>query len=187
MMISSLEALLFAVGSEGLSKEELCNILEVEPIKLDELIKRLKEKYENVESGIELKVLGNNYKITTKDKEKDYLKKLAIETSGSLTESALETLAIIAYNEPITRVQIDDIRGINSTQMLRNLIAKGLIETSGKNEDLPGRPNLYKTTDFFLDYFNLSSKDELPKLDLEEIEVLEDDDLYKSKYKEEGE
>ena len=104
-----------------------------------------------------------------------------------MSESALETLAIIAYNEPITRMQIDDIRGINSTQMLRNLIAKGLIETAGKAEDTPGKPNLYKTTDFFLDYFNLSGINELPELDLDEIEVLEDDDLYKSKYKEEGE
>ena len=186
-MISTLEALLFAVGSEGLNKEELLNILEIEADKLERVIDELNEKYKDENSGIELKILGNNYKLTTKEKEKEYLKKLAIETSGSLTESALETLAIIAYNEPITRAEIDDIRGINSTQMLRNLIAKGLIETAGKNEDMPGRPNLYKTTDFFLDYFNLSSKDELPELDIEEIEVLEDDDLYRSKYKEEGE
>ena len=186
-MISTIEALLFAGGSEGLNKEELCNILEIENNDLDELIEKLNNKYQDENSGIELKVLGNNYKLITKEKEKEHLKKLAIETSGNLTESALETLAIIAYNEPITRAEIDDIRGINSTQMLRNLIAKGLIETAGKNEDMPGRPNLYKTTDFFLDYFNLSSKDELPELDLEEIEVLEDDDLYRSKYKEEGE
>ena len=79
---------------------------------------------------------------------------------------------------------IDEIRGINSSQMIRNLIAKGLIENVGKS-DLPGRPNLYKTTDFFLDYFNLSNIDELPELE-EEVEVLEDDDLYKSKYSEES-
>ena len=186
-MTSSIEALLFAVGSEGLTKEELCNILEIDETKLEELITLLNNKYSKEDSGIELKFLGNNYKLTTKESEKEILKKLALETSNNLSESALETLAIIAYNEPITRSQIDEIRGINSTQMLRNLIAKGLIETAGKNEDLPGRPNLYKTTDFFLDYFNLSSKDELPEIDIEEIEVLEDDDLYKSRYKEEGE
>lgn len=186
-MIGSIEALLFAVGSEGLNKEDLCNILEIEESKLDELINELNTKYEKEDSGIELRVLGNNYKLTTKESNKELLKKLALETSNNLSESALETLAIIAYNEPITRSQIDDIRGINSTQMLRNLIAKGLIETAGKDEDLPGRPNLYKTTDFFLDYFNLSSKDDLPELEIEEIEVLEDDDLYRSKYKEEGE
>ena len=185
-MISSLEALLFAVGSEGLTKEELLNILEIEEQELDNLINTLSAKYESEDSGIELRTLGNSYKLVTKEKEKEYLKKLALETSNNLSESALETLAIIAYNEPITRSEIDDIRGINSTQMIRNLIAKGLIETAGKS-DLPGRPNLYKTTDFFLDYFNLSGIDELPELDLEEVEILEDDDLYQSKYKEEGE
>jgi segregation and condensation protein B len=185
-MISSLEALLFAVGSEGLTKEELLNILEIEEKELDNLISTLNTKYESEDSGIELRTLGNSYKLVTKEKEKEYLKKLALETSNNLTESALETLAIIAYNEPITRSEIDDIRGINSTQMIRNLIAKGLIETAGKS-DLPGRPNLYKTTDFFLDYFNLSALSELPELDLEEVEILDDDDLYQSKYKEEGE
>ena len=182
-MISTLEALLFAVGSEGLTKEEIINILEIDESKFDELVESLNKKYSSEESGIELKLLGNSYKLTTKEKEKEYLKKLAVETSNSLSEAALETLAIIAYNEPITRIQIDEIRGINSTQMVRNLIAKGLIENVGKS-DLPGKPNLYKTTDFFLDYFNLSSKDELPELDLEDIEVLDDDDLYKSKYRE---
>ena len=181
-MSSTIEALLFAVGSEGLSLEELTNILEKNA---DEILKDLdilNEKYKKEDSGIELKLLGNSYKLTTKEKESEFLKKLATETSNNLSEAALETLAIIAYNEPITRLQIDEIRGINSSQMVRNLIAKGLIENTGKS-DLPGRPNLYKTTDFFLDYFNLSNIDELPELD-EEVEVLEEDDLYKSKYSE---
>lgn len=182
-MISSVEALLFAVGSEGLTLEELTNILEKSSDEVLKVLDKLNEKYNKDDSGILLKVLGNKYKLTTKESENVYLKKLAIETSNNLSEAALETLAIIAYNEPITRIQIDEIRGINSSQMIRNLIAKGLIENSGKS-DLPGRPNLYKTTDFFLDYFNLSNINELPKVD-EEVEVLEDDDLYKSKYKEE--
>lgn len=181
-MISTIEALLFAVGSEGLSLEELTNILEKDADEVLKGLDSLNEKYKSEESGIELKLLGNSYKLTTKEKEKDYLKKLATETSNNLSEAALETLAIIAYNEPITRMQIDEIRGINSSQMVRNLIAKGLIENTGKS-DLPGRPSLYKTTNFFLDYFNLSNINELPELD-EEVEVLEDDDLYKSKYRE---
>lgn len=182
-MTSTIEALLFAVGSEGLSLEELTNILEKDADEILKGLNELNEKYNLENSGIELKLLGNSYKLTTKEKENEYLKKLATETSNNLSEAALETLAIIAYNEPITRMQIDDIRGINSSQMVRNLIAKGLIENIGKS-DLPGRPNLYKTTDFFLDYFNLSNIDELPELE-EEVEVLEDDDLYKSRYKEE--
>lgn len=181
-MTSTIEALLFAVGSEGLSLEELTNILEKDADEVLKSLDKLNEKYKSEDSGIELKLLGNSYKLTTKESEKEYLKKLATETSNNLSEAALETLAIIAYNEPITRVQIDEIRGINSTQMVRNLIAKGLIENTGKS-DLPGRPNLYKTTPFFLDYFNLSNIDELPEIN-EQIEVLEDDDLYKSKYSE---
>ena len=181
-MSSTIEALLFAVGSEGLSLEELTNILEKNADDVLKDLDILNEKYKKEDSGIELKLLGNSYKLTTKEKESEYLKKLATETSNNLSEAALETLAIIAYNEPITRLQIDEIRGINSSQMVRNLIAKGLIENTGKS-DLPGRPNLYKTTDFFLDYFNLSNIDELPELD-EEVEVLEEDDLYKSKYSE---
>lgn len=181
-MSSTIEALLFAVGSEGLSLEELTNILEKDADEIIKALNELNEKYSKENSGIELKILGNSYKLTTKEKESEYLKKLATETSNNLSEAALETLAIIAYNEPITRMQIDEIRGINSSQMVRNLIAKGLIENKGKS-DLPGRPNLYKTTDFFLDYFNLSNISELPTIE-EEVEVLEEDDLYKSKYSE---
>lgn len=184
-MISTIEALLFAVGSEGLTLEELTNILDKDADDILRDLNKLNEKYKSEESGIELKILGNSYKLTTKEKEIDYLKKLAVETSNNLSEAALETLAIIAYNEPITRMKIDEIRGINSTNMIRNLIAKGLIENVGKS-DLPGKPNLYKTTSFFLDYFNLSNIDELPEIE-EDVEILEDDDLYKSKYREEDE
>lgn len=185
-MNSILESLFFAVGDEGLNIEELSNILELEKEEVKKLIDEFENIYSNDDRGIELKLLGNKYKFVTKCKNKEYLKKLTDEVSNNLSKSALETLAIIAYNEPITRVKIDDIRGVNSSQMIRNLISKGFIEDAGKS-DLPGRPILYKTTNHFLDYFNLSSKDELPKINMEEIEVLEDDDLFKTRYKEEGE
>lgn len=93
------------------------------------------------------------------------------------------TLAIIAYNEPITRVEIDDLRGVDSSYIVRRLLAKGLIKECGKS-DLPGKPILYKTTDDFLDYFGLSSINELPSLD--NIEENNDEkDLFKSIYKDE--
>ena len=181
-MIRTVEALLFAVGSEGLTLEELVDILELDVDSVIKLLDELNEKYKKDDSGIEIRILGDSYKLVTKESENEYLKKLSTETSNNLSEAALETLAIIAYNEPITRIAIDEIRGINSTQMIRNLIAKGLIENAGKC-DLPGRPNLYKTTSFFLDYFNLANIKDLPKIE-EEVEILEDDDLYKSKYSE---
>ena len=182
-MSNILEAILFAVGEDGLSLEEISNILEIEEEKVKEEIKKLEDSYTN--RGIELKLLGNKYKLITKEEYKDYIKKLTIEVSNNLSKSALETLAIIAYNEPITRLQIDDIRGVNSSVMIRNLISKGFVESIGRS-DLPGKPMLYKTTNHFLDYFNLSSKDDLPELSHEEIEVLEED-LFQTRYKEEGE
>lgn len=185
-MISALESLLFAVGDEGLTLIDLSNILEIESDEILKLIEELKEKYSNKSFGIDINLLGNSYKLTTKEENKEYLKKLAEETSNTLSQSALETLAIIAYNEPVTRLQVDDIRGINSSQMIRNLVSKGFVENVGRS-DMPGKPMLYKTTNRFLDYFGLSSIDELPKIENENVEVLEEDDLFLSRYKEVGE
>ena len=183
-MSSIIEALLFAVGEEGLSLEELSNILEKDEDVVKKELEKLESTYEN--RGIQIKMLGNKYKLITKEEYNEYIKRLTSEISNNLSKSALETLAIIAYNEPITRVQIDDIRGVNSSQMIRNLISKGFIYEAGKS-DMPGRPNLYKITDYFLDYFNLSSKEDLPEIKEDEIEVLEDEDLFLTRYKEEGE
>ena len=182
-MSSILEAMLFAVGEDGLSLEDICNILEIDEETAKKEIEILEKLY--TDRGIELKLLGNKYKLITKEEYKEYIKKLTEEVSNSLSKSALETLAIIAYNEPITRIQIDEIRGVNSTIMIRNLVLKGFVEDAGRS-DLPGKPKLYKTTNHFLDYFNLSSREDLPKLTEEEIEVLEED-LFQTRYKEEGE
>ena len=100
----------------------------------------------------------------------------------NLSQSALETLAIIAYNEPITRHEIDELRGVSSSQIIRNLVAKDFVKEVGRSEKL-GKPILYGTTKEFLDYFGLDSKDRLPKI--EDIKIDEEVDLYNSKYKEE--
>ena len=120
---------------------------------------------------------------TTLQNKESYQKLLENPKNNVLSNSALETLAIIAYNEPITRVEIDDLRGVDSSYIVRRLLAKGLIKECGKS-DLPGKPILYKTTDDFLDYFGLSSINELPSLD--NIEENNDEkDLFKSIYKDE--
>ena len=183
-MISALESILFAVGEEGLDISQISEIIDQDEKEVKNLIEDLDKKYNSEDSGIELKLLGNKYKLITKVKNSEYLKKLTDSVSNTLSKSALETLAIIAYNEPITRVQIDEIRGVNSSQMLRNLLSKGFIEDDGKS-DMPGKPILYKTTNHFLDYFGLSTKEDLPKINMEEIEVLEDEDLFLSRYNEE--
>ena len=103
-----------------------------------------------------------------------------------LTQAALETLAIIAYNEPITRIEVDEIRGVSSSQMIRKLVAKDFIKEVGRS-DAVGRPILYKTTSEFLDYFGLSTIDDLPKFENFVSENQEDTDLYHSKYTEKNE
>ena len=182
-MKAVLEGLLFIVGDEGLNTNQISEILEVKEDEVLNLIDELKKDYSDENRGIELKKLGDSYKLTTKEIHKDYYQKLSELTDvRNLSQSALETLAIIAYNEPITRLQVDQLRGVNSAQMIRSLVAKDFVKELGKAET-PGKPNLYGITKEFLDYFGLSSKDELPKF--EEIKQDDNIELYTSKYKEE--
>ena len=183
-----LEGLLFVVGEDGLQLEQIEEVLNISDEEAKTLIMELKKDYEDSSRGLRIDFLGNRFKLTTKFEHKAYYQKL-IENpeTNSLSQAALETLAIIAYNEPITRVQIDAIRGVGSVSILRKLVAKGFIKESGRSE-LPGRPILYETTNEFLDYFGLSSIKDLPNMDeiIESVseEVDENPDLYTSKYQE---
>ncbi len=179
-----LEGLLFIVGEDGIDIETISNVLETSKEESKKIIEELENDYNSEERGITIKKFGNLYKLTTKKEHKSYYNKLAdIPNIKNLSQSSLETLAIIAYNEPITRPEIDELRGVNSTQIIRNLIAKDFIKEVGKS-DKPGRPNLYGVTNEFLDYFGLESKQDLPSID--EIKIdREDVDLYSTKYKEE--
>ena len=185
-----LEGLLFVVGEDGLTLEQIEDVLEISEDESKELLMSLKKDYEDDLRGLRIDFLGNRFKLTTKFEHRNYYQKL-IENpeTNVLSQSALETLAIIAYNEPITRVEIDKLRGVGSVQMIRKLVAKGFIKEVGRS-DLPGRPILYETTSDFLDYFGLSTIDDLPDMRafLEENETDVDDDsesdLYTSKYKE---
>ncbi len=183
-----LEGLLFVVGEDGLTLEQIEDVLEIDEETSKNLIMELKKDYEAEDRGLRIDFLGNRFKLTTKFEHKEYYQKL-IENpeTNTLSQAALETLAIVAYNEPITRVQVDAIRGVRSASIMRKLVAKGFIKESGRSE-MPGRPILYETTNEFLDYFGLASTEDLP--DISEIvseEVDEDDntDLYSSKYIEE--
>lgn len=184
-LIGVLEGILFVVGDEGLTLNQICDILDIDMEKAKELLMELKKSYDDENRGIRISYLGDAFKLTTKKEHKDYYKKL-IENpeSNTLSQAALETLAIIAYNQPITRVEIDEMRGVSNVHMLRKLLAKGLIKEAGKST-LPGRPNLYATTSEFLDYFGLSSISDLPTIISESEEPNEDKDLFTSIYKEE--
>ena len=185
-----LEGLLFVVGDDGLDLDEISRVLEISKDDVKELIKELQTDYQSNDRGIRIDFLGDKLKLTTKKEHNMYYQKLlTAEDNNNLSQAALETLAIIAYNQPITRVKVDELRGISNNHIIRKLVAKGLIKQGGRS-NIRGRPILYETTSEFLDYFGLSSIDELPDmrdfLEEEEKEREEDVDLYQSKYKEEN-
>lgn len=184
-----LEGILFVVGEEGITLKKICEILNISLEEAKNLLKELKSTYENEDRGIRISYLGDAFKLTTKQEHKEYYKKLVENPENNLlSASALEVLAIVAYNQPITRVEIDEMRGISSSHMIRRLVAKGLLKEAGKST-MPGRPNLYKTTSDFLDYFGLATIEDLPSIDMSKYKDKEEQerDLFTSIYKEEAE
>ena len=180
------EGLLFVSGEEGLSLDEIANLIEKEKKETSDIIKELYNDYDKDDRGMHIEFLGNKFKFTTKSEHKEYYKKLVEQEENSvLSQSSLETLAIIAYNGPITRISIDEIRGVNSSYVIRKLLLKGLIEEVGKEES-PGKPRLYNITSRFLDYFGLGNIEELPKIEIDNQEKDNDENLFTSKYKEEN-
>ncbi len=180
-----LEGILFIVGDEGITIKEMANILDISEEEVKNLLLELKKDYEDNGRGLRISYLGNTFKLTTKEEHKEFYEKLVSDTKTSnLSNAALEVLAVIAYNEPITRLKVDEIRGVNSSQIVRRLLARGFIKICGKDDSI-GKPNLYKTTDDFLDYFGLSSKDDLPELIVQEKVENDTEDLYDSTYKDE--
>lgn len=185
-----LEGLLFVVGEDGLTLDQIEEVLEITEEETKDLVNNLKHSYEAEDRGLRIDFLGNRLKLTTKFEHREYYQKLLENPDTNiLSQAALETLAIIAYNEPLTRMQVDKIRGVSSAQMIRKLVAKGLVKESGRS-DLPGRPILYETTNDFLDYFGLSSIEELPDMEKyiaqSEQDIEEEKDLYTSKYQEQA-
>lgn len=180
-----IEGLLFVVGEDGLTIDQLIEVTNKTSDEVKEALTSLRVGYEKENRGIRIHFLGDRFKLTTKKEHKDYYQKL-IEMPGTntLSQAALETLAIVAYNQPITRVEVDEIRGISSSQMMRKLVAKNFLKEVGRS-NLPGRPILYSTTSEFLDYFGLATISDLPKIKEEVIEEKTNTDLYQSKYKEE--
>lgn len=177
-----LEGILFVVGDEGISKERLLKILGISDEDLQKVISEYTNDLNSDDRGLQIEHYNDNYKLVTKKEHADYYKKLVDdEMSDTLSPAALETLAIIAYNEPITRLMVDEIRGVSSIYVMRKLVLKNLIKEVGRSE-LPGRPILYGVTDQFLDYFGLESLDDLPEIKEESVETK---DLFLSKYSEE--
>ena len=171
-----LEGLLFIVGDEGLTVQQAARSLEIPEERVKQLMDDLQVKYLDDKYGIEIANYGGTYRFLSKAVVHPYAKKLfQLSKTSTLSQAALETLAIIAYKQPITRVEIEEIRGVGADMMLRKLEARDLIRVSGRS-DAPGRPILYEVTDEFMDSFKLLSLDELPALP--QFENEESDELF---------
>jgi segregation and condensation protein B len=159
------ESILF-VASDPVPIPVLASVLDVEAEQVEDALKTLDEEY--WKRGLQILRMGDRVHITTSPRAALIVEKfLGIEHTVGLSRAALETLAILAYKQPLTRPQIDAIRGVNSESVIENLIAKDLVEEIGRTEG-PGRPILYVTTETFLRHFGLRSVAELPVLELEE-------------------
>jgi segregation and condensation protein B len=183
---SILESLLFAAGDEGLTLKQIADVLEIEEYEAMDIVNDLKQEYEtNEQRGLQLIEWANTFQLATKKEHAPYLKKL-VETGRpqSLSQAALETLAIVAYKQPITKAEIEEIRGVQTERPIQTLTSKGLIKEVGRKES-PGRPILYGTTNEFLDYFGLKDLNELPPLrQPEEEEYQQEADLFFEKFQE---
>lgn len=163
---ANLEALLYAAGDNGLEEQNLIEMLEIDGETLDKVAENLQRKLtKNSDSGLQLIHIAHTYKLTTSPQTAKIIEKyFQKDLTKNLSQSALEILAIVAYRQPITRVEIDDIRGVNSSGALQTLVWRGLIKADGK-KDAPGHPKLYVTTDYFLQYFNYHSLADLPLIE----------------------
>ena len=182
-ILSVLEGMLFLAGDDGLTVKQVSSVLQLNKKEateyLDELIQIVNQR---IIKGIEIVNFGGVFKFATLSKHHEIYQRMVEQNENTLSNAALETLAIIAYNQPITRVGVEDIRGVGCDAMIRKLVAKALIKEVG-SEDSPGKPILYGVTDEFMDAFSLTSLDELPELK-EMKEDFDQEDIFNTKYTE---
>lgn len=175
-LIPRIEAILFA-SSDPVPAEKILKTLGIERTLLVQVISYLREKYNDEEYGIYVAEVGDGYQMLTKPQYNDVLEVFyGSRKISKLSIPALETLAIIAYKQPVTRQEIEDIRGVNCDGVVKTLLERDLIMRKG-NADLPGKPSLYHTTKKFLNYFKLTSLKELPPIE-ELTEQTEQEELF---------
>lgn len=162
---AKIEALLFVSGDQGLSIKEIAKIINSTTDHVDVTLEKLQDKYQSdPKSGLKLLKTAETFKLVTKEQYIDIIKHYSrLPHMNKLSQALIETLAIIAYKQPITRAEIEEIRGVSITNSLQKLKLRDLIQESGRLEG-PGRPVLYATTKYFLDYFGLNDLSELPEL-----------------------
>lgn len=167
-----IEALLFMKGEEGVSVEFFATFSDLAEEDAKSSLDKFATSYNKKDGAIVIKKFGNLYKMLLKEDVAKVIKKSIVQKNlVKLSKASLETLAIIAYNQPITKLQIDKIRGVSSDSILHSLVSRELI-ISTKTLDTIGKPKLYETTDYFLDVFGLESLEELPKSDIVDDEEI---------------
>jgi len=168
----TIEALLFLI-EEPVKPDRLAAVLSTTPEEASELVRELKNEFNEAERGLQIFEMAGGFQMGTVPELAPHLEKAFSEdVSSYLTPAALEALAIIAYKQPVTRIEIESIRGVRSEHVLENLLKRKLIRVSGRKEG-PGRPLLYCTTPDFLKYFGLMDLQELPPLETENQEYKE--------------
>ena len=168
---AALEAMLFAAG-EPVEIDKVASVLEIETDKAVALADNLQKEYEQRKGGMRILKLGDTYQMCSAKEYITHIRALLeLKKNTPLSQAALEVLAIVAYNQPVTKAFIEQVRGVDCSGVLRSLNEKELIEERGRL-DLPGKPLLYGTTNNFLRCFTLSSLDDLPELP--EKEIVED-------------
>ncbi|QHW30231.1 SMC-Scp complex subunit ScpB [Paenibacillus rhizovicinus] len=169
-----IEGLLFMAGDEGLTAKQLSDILQLDAAAAADHAKDLMKDLKSKKRGIQVSLVAGAYRLTTNPDHAAYFERMAYSpTRSSLSQAALETLSIVAYRQPITRVEIEEIRGVKCDRAIQSLVSKDLIEEVGRAEQI-GRPILYGTTKSFLDYFGLSGLDALPEPSSVSIDDLDD-------------
>lgn len=177
---AAIEAILFAAGYP-VKYEKIAEVLGLDTKNTKTVITHMSESYAAEERGIQLLLFPETCQLSTKEQYAPYIREaLGIRRGGNLSASSMEVLAVVAYNQPVTRSFVDQVRGVDSSYAMNSLIDKELIESCGRL-DAPGRPMLYATTDKFLRVFGLNSLAELPATETllperEEVPVLKEDD-----------
>jgi len=183
---SIIEAILFSAGRQ-INEKELMISLEISREDLENIINSMQEDYKQQNRGIEIIKVDDSYQLCTKKELYEYIYPILDKrTKPNLSNAAIETLAIVAYNPRITRAEIESIRGVGADACIYKLLEYGLIEESGK-ADLPGKPMTYKTTNEFLKMFGYTSLNDLPELPrykLDENQQIVIDDLVENKTEE---
>lgn len=168
-MVSCSEAILFASG-EPVEASRICEALEISEPELEKIMLKLSDRMEDGGSGLKLLKLENSYQLCTKEKYVDAIRTVMdLKRRVPLSQAAMEVLAVVAYNQPVTKAYVEQVRGVDCSGVVSSLVEKGLLEEKGRLE-LPGRPLLYGTTDQFLRCFSLSGLSDLPEPPGEEQE-----------------